>query len=559
MTDWYVRPSGGTYGAENGTSYDAAWDGFANIVWGGAGVVAGDTLYVAGTHRETMTVGTSGTAALPIRIDGNVAGDRGRISGADVITSWTGPDVNGEYTNAATSKPFFVRRDGVLLFHGTEGSLTADEWAYNNTGTVTLLGFDPTGLTIEVGKRGNGILVSGVDYIRTHSIHFDTYKQGVGLSPHTIKNSVGSWCFDCTFSGCFKSTDIRGTSSYCGTIGCSGDHCGDGPDINKETTRPNNITIRFNHFTGLYTGTAAPLIDWFANVETTHGIVSDGECYAVTDAGDNITVEDNFASNYNKGFSTLVLVAEVDRNGWKANRNEVMLCFDDGLDFRRNTAVNELCNNFELVSNIIHTFGASVTGSANASALQAGASSGAKFMNVIINNNSCYGFANTFLVGGNNVLSCKNNISSKQITSGTVYHLNYTLQTTAANLTSNYNCVWDTGGYRWVGGPFRAQASWTLYQGDATPNDANSLNLDPLFKSPANGDLRLDGGSPCLAAGTQWWTGEARHGEDGLRFKNSPSIGAYEVHAKSGYARKGGALVANTLPAGVDIAKARAA
>ena len=34
FSTWYVRPSGGSYGTEDGTSYDNAWDGFTNIVLG---------------------------------------------------------------------------------------------------------------------------------------------------------------------------------------------------------------------------------------------------------------------------------------------------------------------------------------------------------------------------------------------------------------------------------------------------------------------------------------------------------------------------------------------
>lgn len=96
-----------------------------------------------------------------------------------------------------------------------------------------------------------------------------------------------------------------------------------------------------------------------------------------------------------------------------------------------------------------------------------------------------------------------------------------------------------------------------------TPTETtNSWNLsitDPQCLSDS--DPRLDGDSPCLAVGTDWRTagGPAVIGLDGLRFKNTPSIGAYEPSNRSGYARKGGAFVANTLGAGVDIAKAKAA
>jgi len=67
MTDYYVRPSGGSYGNEDGSDYANAWDGFTNINW--ATVDAGDgKLFVAGTHYETMTVGASGEAGVPIQI-----------------------------------------------------------------------------------------------------------------------------------------------------------------------------------------------------------------------------------------------------------------------------------------------------------------------------------------------------------------------------------------------------------------------------------------------------------------------------------------------------------
>ena len=84
MATWYVRPAGGSYGAEDGTSYAAAWDGLLNVVWGGAGVVAGDTLYVCGSHAYAYTGGSaysahmdlpSGSDGSPITIRGDYGGD----------------------------------------------------------------------------------------------------------------------------------------------------------------------------------------------------------------------------------------------------------------------------------------------------------------------------------------------------------------------------------------------------------------------------------------------------------------------------------------------------
>ena len=94
--DWYVRPEGGTYGLENGTSYQNAWDGLLRVIWGSAGVQPGDTLWVCGLHIHTVTnrwspaidqqgdivpsSGISESARIVIR--GDYPGDPGIIWGA---------------------------------------------------------------------------------------------------------------------------------------------------------------------------------------------------------------------------------------------------------------------------------------------------------------------------------------------------------------------------------------------------------------------------------------------------------------------------------------------
>ena len=57
--DWYVRPSGGIYGNEDGSSYANAWDGLSSVVWGTGGVDTGDNLYVCGLHLRTRTGGSA--------------------------------------------------------------------------------------------------------------------------------------------------------------------------------------------------------------------------------------------------------------------------------------------------------------------------------------------------------------------------------------------------------------------------------------------------------------------------------------------------------------------
>ena len=66
-TDYYVRPTSGEYGAENGLSWETAFDGFGDIEWPSIG--AGDTLYIAGgTYSESLTIGASGSPGNPVTV-----------------------------------------------------------------------------------------------------------------------------------------------------------------------------------------------------------------------------------------------------------------------------------------------------------------------------------------------------------------------------------------------------------------------------------------------------------------------------------------------------------
>jgi len=89
---FYVRPAGGSYGSEDGSSYDNAWDGLTNVQWANpkeSGKVGpGDTLYVCGIHLATWTsdnyiatkgdiTPVSGTSGDLITIRGDYPGDPG--------------------------------------------------------------------------------------------------------------------------------------------------------------------------------------------------------------------------------------------------------------------------------------------------------------------------------------------------------------------------------------------------------------------------------------------------------------------------------------------------
>jgi PKD repeat protein len=98
--DWYVRPAGGAYSSENGTSYVNAWDGLASVVWGAGGVQAGDTLWVCGTHLPKTYVGgyifdwgpipSGGGESTRTTIRGDYPGDPGIFWGGFAFAgAWT--------------------------------------------------------------------------------------------------------------------------------------------------------------------------------------------------------------------------------------------------------------------------------------------------------------------------------------------------------------------------------------------------------------------------------------------------------------------------------------
>ncbi|MEA3478610.1 MAG: right-handed parallel beta-helix repeat-containing protein [Bacteroidota bacterium] len=77
-TDWFVRPAGGNYGAENGSSYNNAWDGWSDITW--ASMSAGDTLYICAELRSLCTVKKDGAQGKHFVVRGDYPSNSGSIS-----------------------------------------------------------------------------------------------------------------------------------------------------------------------------------------------------------------------------------------------------------------------------------------------------------------------------------------------------------------------------------------------------------------------------------------------------------------------------------------------
>ena len=195
-TDWYVDKSAS--GTNAGTSWTNAWESFANIVWAGAGVVAGDTLYISGgaagqTYAETLTIGVSGSSGNQVTIKSGAAAPS--PSGHGGLVTITDTDGNGIYSvkqyttvdgnDGAGNRNIRLTgnyKSGVLLANAVLGTvityLTIDTNAPAGAVVADREGIRVTNLTDSVNQR---VEISYCDI-------YNNYQDQISISG----NSVGS-------------------------------------------------------------------------------------------------------------------------------------------------------------------------------------------------------------------------------------------------------------------------------------------------------------------------------------------------------------------------------
>jgi len=199
--DWYVRPVGGNYGSENGTSYANAWDGLLNVRWGAGGVQPGDTLYICGLHYYNrtnryqgsgdITISVSGTSQNRITIRGDYPGDPGIIWGAHRMSydgGWTyegdntysntmgSGTVDWHYQDVTVSSWVVLDiAEGIAECKANAGSCYWDSVSHKLYVHCTD-GGDPTD-RIFSSMNGHRFLISGTEYITLLNLKFyDTYR-----------------------------------------------------------------------------------------------------------------------------------------------------------------------------------------------------------------------------------------------------------------------------------------------------------------------------------------------------------------------------------------------
>ena len=134
-TTYYVRSVEGEYGAEDGSNYTNAFDGFDDV----GALAAGDTLYICGAHTATrfnIANGTAGTSTSYIKFDFRCPNDPGSIrsvwpiTGATTAVNWTEESANKWSISTAA---YFQKSMGRVWLDGVEQPLSN---SVANLGTV---------------------------------------------------------------------------------------------------------------------------------------------------------------------------------------------------------------------------------------------------------------------------------------------------------------------------------------------------------------------------------------------------------------------------------------
>lgn len=204
----YVRPLGGSYGTENGTSYDNSFDGFAGINW--ASVTANTILWICGTHNELLSMGASGTAAQHIRVRGDYSGDNGIIDGENTLAMCIGTNsknyIEFHYITAKNATTNVVGSGGaVYIWHYNCTYSNSGDQVTESNGGVTVVYTD---CVIEGGVDDGFSMHSGANVIIKGCIvrNCDTGIQSSGGASLLIEDST----FDDNTSGDI-SIDFNGT------------------------------------------------------------------------------------------------------------------------------------------------------------------------------------------------------------------------------------------------------------------------------------------------------------------------------------------------------------
>jgi hypothetical protein len=238
-TQWFVRPNGGAYGTENGTSWTNAFDGFADIAW--ASIAAGDTIWVAGgDYTGDLNLGASGNSSNPIKI-------RRARADSTACTSASGWNSSFDSTVHQVARGIeFLDRNWVIISGATTQSGGTQGWHIDFTGQTS-----GTGISWENGADGSDNIVRWIDVEGPGNVTYSSDGRGVDATSFSTaaRNTIGHCKIHGWESTAYLAQDDF-TFEYCEFYDVNA--------VNSATFHPNmvyvtsssNLTFRYNHCHG---------------------------------------------------------------------------------------------------------------------------------------------------------------------------------------------------------------------------------------------------------------------------------------------------------------------
>jgi len=531
--EWFVRPAGGSYGSEDGSSYQNAWNGLRNVVWGLGGVDAGDTLYVCGRHLfpenpahsadRNWIIDANGTSDNRITIRGDYSGDPGIIWGNPTLCGeenpWTyeGDNVYSTITGNYSSF-FFETHDGAETWAVLSKVYSLQD-CKDTPGTYYALTYAyPDHLYVHCFDNGNpdGRIIGGVN-----GWHVDI----VGQQYITFKNIdfYMPWFSDTNFSyikweGCklwYNHLVIRDGCHHIEIIDCDIAYSKGGMSIQDTgVNAPNNITVRgcYIHDIGVYP------------VESD----TDNEGIGINGCND-LTIENNEFYKCGSAVTTYPYTNQESANviiRWNYVHDSHQLSGSNG----RGIQLNMQASNEQDKSGC-QVYGNIVTNTQDYAYRSTWATEQIVFYNNVAYNcggSFYFNYTYTNYLGPNIVL--RNNISINPTTD----HIYFGSATNEGNYTidSDYNLFYPDlskgFGFKESGyATYPNLSGWQSLSRSGCTFDPHSIVANPLFVDPENGNFRLQTGSPAIDAGIDVGLTQDYEGNtvpQGL----APDIGAYE-------------------------------
>jgi len=274
-------PTAGVYGTQTGTNYANAWNGLTSVIWGGSGVVTGDTLYVCGTHiykiqflagsLSTQALNVIGSSGVTIRMDW--PGDAGTLFGGNINTvaagaPYSGPDANGVYSQVLKStatKPTLFQINGTNIIRlkarttPTWTDRLGGQFLWGQTNFIQFPdGSVPTTNNVAQAQSGwafdlnykSNITFQSCNFISADPVgsSYGGLRHMIPVSPYT--NAANHITFtNCTFSDQQQFYLYPGENDF-SFLNCEFRRCSSGPYslINHTTLAPQRITVSHCYF-----------------------------------------------------------------------------------------------------------------------------------------------------------------------------------------------------------------------------------------------------------------------------------------------------------------------